>query len=163
MAMDLKAKTKIELDNLVRNYAAAGKTNDPVYLSVLEERSLRQDHGLLIQNSKDVVVLAASQRRFVGYDELAKASGIPWSKAYVGLSSHLWHLANIGSKRGWGILTAIVVNKENVATGKLDDGAMKGFIQAARDLNFDVGTDHEAFLRGQQEQIFLAAAGGSIA
>lgn len=162
MAINLKAKTKVELDNLVRNYAAAGKTDDAAYIDILEERSRRQDNGLLIEASREVVVLAAGQRRFVGYHELAKASGIPWSKAYVGLNNHLWHLANIGSKRGWGMLTAIVVNKENVATGKMDESAMKGFIQAATDLHLDVGTDHEAFLRHQQEEVFLAAAEGSL-
>jgi hypothetical protein len=46
-----------------------------------------------------------------------------------------------------------VVNKPNVATGKLEPQALKGFIEAARLLDYPI-TDEQAFLREQQARVF---------
>ncbi len=51
------------------------------------------------------------------------------------------------------MLSAIVVNKPNVATGKMDPETLDGFIKAARQLGHIV-TDEEAFLKEQQKLVF---------
>jgi hypothetical protein len=51
------------------------------------------------------------------------------------------------------MLSAIVVNKPNVATGAMDPATLKGFIGAARELGYQV-TDEQAFLREQQTRVF---------
>jgi hypothetical protein len=50
-------------------------------------------------------------------------------------------------------VSAIVVNKQHVATGKMEPETLKGFIAAARDLGLPV-TDEESFLREQQDRVF---------
>jgi hypothetical protein len=60
------------------------------------------------------------------------------------------------------MLSAVVVNKQNVANGSMESETSKGFLAAARDLGYSI-TDEEAFLREQQRQIFkwaLTSAGG---
>ena len=54
---------------------------------------------------------------------------------------------------GWPMLSAIVVNKPNIATGKMDPATLKGFVTAARALGHAV-TDEEGFLRKQQAAVF---------
>jgi 5-methylcytosine-specific restriction protein B len=51
------------------------------------------------------------------------------------------------------MLSAIVVNQENVATGKMERKTLKGFIGAARDLGYVI-TGEEVFLKEQQELVF---------
>jgi hypothetical protein len=51
------------------------------------------------------------------------------------------------------MLSAIVVNQGNVATGRMEPDTLKGFIAAARNLGFSI-TDEETFLRQQQHRVF---------
>ena len=52
--------------------------------------------------------------------------------------------------------SAIVVNKQNVASGRLDGRAREGFINAARESGFDV-SDPAAFVKEQQQAVFAWA------
>jgi len=51
------------------------------------------------------------------------------------------------------MLSAIVVNKPNVASGRMEPETLKGFIAAAKELGLSV-TDEETFLRDQQRLVF---------
>lgn len=51
------------------------------------------------------------------------------------------------------MLSAIVVDKPNVATGDMSASALDGFIRTARQLGYTV-TDERAFLKNQQEACF---------
>jgi hypothetical protein len=58
----------------------------------------------------------------------------------------------------WPMLSAIVVNKPNKETGRMDPATLKGFVAAARVLGHAV-VDEEQFLREQQAEVFKWAAG----
>jgi hypothetical protein len=52
------------------------------------------------------------------------------------MSEHLWKLVEYGHLRHKVLFSAIVVNTSNVFTGRMDPGTLKGFIGAARDLDY---------------------------
>jgi hypothetical protein len=108
-----------------------------------------------------IVRSAARQRKFLSYKELADASGVAFNKARYAINDHLWQLVEYAHRRGWPLLSAIIVNKSNVRTGDMEPRTLKGFISAAHDLSYPV-TDVHAFLHKQQACVFeWAAAGGS--
>jgi hypothetical protein len=51
------------------------------------------------------------------------------------------------------MLSAVVVNKPNVDSGKMEPETLKGFIAAARELGYSI-LDDEAFLKEQQDKVF---------
>ncbi len=51
------------------------------------------------------------------------------------------------------MLSAIVVNKQNVNTGKMEAETLKGFIDAARALGYLIN-DEKCFLKEQQQCVF---------
>lgn len=55
------------------------------------------------------------------------------------------------------MLSAIVVNKSNVGSCRMEPETLKGFIGAARLLGYVI-TDEEAFLREQQDKVFAWAS-----
>ncbi len=59
------------------------------------------------------------------------------------------------------MMSAIVVNKENAATGDMEPATLKGFVAAARELGHVV-TDDAAFLVAEQQALFEAAENGRI-
>lgn len=101
-----------------------------------------------------IIRRAARERRYVSYKELADASGADWGQVRYAIGQHMWDLVEYAHRMGWPMLSAIVVNKPNVTTGRMEPETLKGFIAAARDLEYDIGDDEEAFLREQQEKVF---------
>jgi hypothetical protein len=69
------------------------------------------------------------------------------------MGGHLWRLVEYAHRKGWPMLSAIVVNQRNVATGKMEPETLKGFIAAAKDLGYVV-TGEEGFLKEQQGLVF---------
>jgi hypothetical protein len=69
------------------------------------------------------------------------------------LNSHLWVLVDYAKRRGWPMLSAIIVNKKHVATGDMEEPTLEGFVEAARALGYTV-TDRLRSLREQQEKCF---------
>jgi hypothetical protein len=51
------------------------------------------------------------------------------------------------------MLSAIIVNKQHVTTGDMDEPTLTGFVEAARALGYVV-TDATEFLKQQQELCF---------
>lgn len=142
-----------ELKHLIANHQKKGIHNTPVYLEALREQAKRTGHGLNFDKSFDVIRAAAANGRFVSYKELADASGADWGRVRYSVGPHLWLLVEYAYRMGWPMLSAIVVNKQNVATGDMEPSTLKGFVGAAHELGL-TATDHQAFLREQQRLVF---------
>jgi hypothetical protein len=128
-------------------------TADSVYVEALAEHARRIGKGLDFEKSYDAIRNSAVERRFMSYKELADASGAEWSKVHYSIGGHLWSLVEYAHRKGWPMLSAIVVNKPNVACGNMEPETLKGFIAAAKQLGLSV-TDERAFLRDQQRRVF---------
>ncbi|OPH82705.1 hypothetical protein B2M20_11565 [Nitrobacter vulgaris] len=73
------------------------------------------------------------------------------------MPQHLGQLVRLTHERGWPIPSAIVVNKGDVDTGKLDGTAREGLLAAAKDVGLTVG-DPEQFVKEEQQKVFAWAA-----
>lgn len=157
MSIDVAGLSDRELDNLIDNHRRLGATDRPVYVNALAERGRRGGKGLAFEKSMEIIRRAAQERRFVSYKELADASGADWGQVHYSIGSHMWGLVEYAHRMGWPMLSAIVVNKPNVTTGTMEPDTLKGFIGAAKLLEFDTGDDEEEFLREQQQKVFAWA------
>ncbi len=155
MAINLVEKTDQEISNLIINHRSKGLTSSPLYLAAEAEQARRNPSVLEFERSRAFILAAARERRFIGYGQVAEASGATWSQARRAMPAHLWTLVSHAHDKGWPMLSAIVVDKPNIATGKMEPPALKGFIRAAHDLGRrDIDVDGEKFLRNEQERLF---------
>jgi hypothetical protein len=145
-----------QLENLIENHRRQRATNTPLYLDALRELEKRKGQGLDFDRSLSIIPQAARKGRFLSYKELADFSGVDWGQAHRAIGGHLWKLVEYSHLRHGILLSAIVVNKPNIATGKLEAQALKGFIEAPRLLDYAI-TDEQAFLKEQQASVFAWA------
>lgn len=145
-----------QLENVVRNHRARGKLDAPYFLEALEELARRKGNGLVFARSLDLIRIAAAERRFLSYKDLADGSGADWSRVRYAMNRHLGDLIQYAHGKGWPMLSAIVVNQQNVATGAMEPETLKGFAEAARWLGYSVH-DEKTFLEEQQRLIFAWA------
>ena len=139
-------KTDLQIDQWIQNHEKKGATGYPLYLDLLEERARRGEERslLLLQHSLSLLRRAAIQQTCVSYGDLAKESGVEWSKArhrMNGRGGHLDHLLDVCFAKGLPMLPALCVNKGGIASGELDETALKGFADGARRLGFAVSED----------------------
>jgi hypothetical protein len=153
MPINVASLTKAEIENLIENHRRQGATDADLYVEALDELEKRKGNRLEFGKSLPIILDAAKARRFLSYKELADASGADWNQVHYAIGDHLWKLVEYAHRRKWPLLSAIVVNKSNVETGKMEPETLKGFIAAARELNIAV-TDGEQFLAEQQKQVF---------
>ncbi|HLY54019.1 MAG TPA: hypothetical protein VKS60_00595 [Stellaceae bacterium] len=125
----------------------------PACLEAMRELERRTGKGLEFDKSYDLIRAAAARGRFLSYKELADASGADWNQVHYAMNGHLWGLVVYSHHKGWPMLSAVVVNKANVATGDMDPTTLKGFVAAAQVLGYTVH-DEVAFLREQQHRVF---------
>jgi hypothetical protein len=142
-----------QLKNIIENYRRNGMQSDSVFIEALAEQARRIGKGLDFQKSYNAIRNAAVEGRFMSYKDLADASGAEWSKVHYSIGEHLGSLVEYAHRKGWPMLSAIVVNKPNVASGNMEPETLKGFIAAAKELGLSV-TNEERFLRDQQERVF---------
>jgi hypothetical protein len=155
MPLDLSTKTDQEIDNLIENHRRKSLLTAPLYLQAMAEKERRRGNGLEFSKSVDIILAAARQRRFISYKELADASGAKWEKVHYAMNRHLWDLVSWAHGHGWPMLSAVVVNQENVETGEMKPETLKGFITAAHELNrTDIGPDDNGFLQAEQQRVF---------
>ncbi|RUU07490.1 hypothetical protein EOD08_38345, partial [Mesorhizobium sp. M6A.T.Ca.TU.002.02.2.1] len=109
--------------------------------------------SLDINKSYKAILVAARQGRFVTYGEVAAASGMEWKKARRPLPLQLDQLVFVSHERGWPLISAIVVSKENVETGRLEGESLAGFMAAVAKVGLTVD-DPQAFLHEQQKAVF---------
>ncbi|ERP98187.1 hypothetical protein Q669_23615 [Labrenzia sp. C1B10] len=110
-----------------------------------------------LEETKKAVLSAAREGRFISYKQVAEASGEDWIKVRRQMPQHLKDLISFGHSQGWPVLSAIVVNHDNLQTGRLEPDSLKGFVSAARELGYSID-DEEGFLRAEQDKVFAWAA-----
>ena len=88
-----------------------------------------------IEKTYGAILAAAKEHRFITYGDLAAASEVPWNKARRVVPQQLGQLATIAHERGWPLLSAIVVTKENTKSGRLEGKALNGFLSAAENIS----------------------------
>lgn len=133
----LAEKTDAEINQWIANHEKNGATNTPLYQELLEERARRsQGEGRLsIDTSLELLIQAATEQRCVTYGDLAKASGVDWSRArhkMSGANGHLDQLLDVCHTRHLPMLPAICVNESGRQTGELEPAALSGFAAGAR-------------------------------
>ncbi|RWM07978.1 hypothetical protein [Mesorhizobium sp.] len=143
-ARPISEHTTEQLQNLIHNYRK--NTTDPVYLAALDELARRKGQGLSFSKSLELIRTAAAERRCLSYKQIAEGSGVEWSKVRYAISGHLDDLLKYAHGKGWPMLTAIVVNQENLSTGRLEPQALAGFVKGAAIFGCPV-TDREQFLK----------------
>lgn len=148
--------TDKQIQALIDNHRRLGATDKPTYHSALGEQARRRGGGLSFEQSVPIILAAAREGRFLSYKDLADASGADWNKVHYAIGNHLWRLIEFGYRMGWPILSAVVVNKVNVESGRMEPDTLKGFISAAEELGYLVG-DELAFLQEEQEKVFAWA------
>ncbi len=149
-----------QLANLIANYQRQGRVDDAYYLDALAEMARRKGAGLDFEKSFRAVLKAARERRFLSYKQLADESGVEWSKVRYAANQHLRDLLEFAHRKGWPLLSAIIVNQKNLAEGQMEPTTLKGFCEAARSLGYAIA-DEEAFLKDQQQRVFGWAASRS--
>lgn len=114
---------------------------------------------LNIDRSIAAILEAARREDFISYGAVAKASGFDWSFTMNHLMpKHLDMILAKADARGWPLITAAVVNKQNIGSGKLEEKSLSGFVSGARGLGYEVGdSDRHAFLEEQQRETFAFA------
>ena len=158
--IDVTKLSKDGLQNLIKNYRDRNAADEANFRDAVVELEGRIGKGLNFEKSKAAIRSAAKERRFLSYKDLADESSADWSKVRYEVGGHLWRLISDARDHGMPMLSAIVVNKPNVGTGKMEPETLKGFIAAAKALGHTV-TDEEAFLRDQQDAVFAWGSGSS--
>ena len=156
MPVDLKSKTDRELDRLIKNHHDKGRTAAPLCQAALAERARRKAPGVDIRKSLEQLYIAARERRCLCYKDLADASGADWSKVRYLVTGQLGDIVALAKEKGLPMLSAIVVNKPDVESGRMRGGALEGFAAAARWLGLDYGSAG-ALQEEQREAVFDAA------
>ncbi len=92
-------------------------------------------------------------RTFTSYGDLAAANGLEWQQARRPMNHHLWDLVRYSNERWRFMISAILVDKPNVATGIMNSDTLAGFCKAADSLGYRIG-DPQGFLKDRQEKTF---------
>lgn len=156
MPIDLEKLSNAQLETLIENHRTKKATGAPLYADALLVLEKRKGKGLDFDKSLSIIWQAAIEGRFLSYKELADASGADWGQVHYEIGRHLWRLVEYAHQRNLPMLSAIVVNKPNIDSGRMEPDTLKGFIGAARLLGYAV-TDEEAFLKEQQARVFASA------
>ena len=158
MPITVETLSNTQLENLVENHRRKRATDAPLYVDALRELEKRKGKGLDLDRSLAIIRQAAKEGRFISYKELADTSGVDWNQVRFAMNGHLWNLVEYSHLRHGILFSAIVVNTSHVATGKMEAETLKGFVGAARLLDYAI-TDEQAFLKEQQACVFAWARG----
>ena len=142
-----------QLANLIANYKRLGNVDDAYYIEALSEMARRNGRGLDFDKTFRAVLKAANQRRFLSYKQLAEESGVEWSRVRYAANRHLGDLIEYAHRRGWPLLSAIIVNQQHLEDGRMEPSTLNGFCEAARALGYSIA-DEQAFLKDQQDRVF---------
>jgi hypothetical protein len=150
---DVKSLDNVQLENLIENHRAKGATDRTLYIEALAEQAKRTGKGLDFATTMRVIKQAAAEKKYLSYGEIAAASGVDWNKVRYAIGPHLDSLLEYCHRNGLPLLTAIVVNKQNLQSGDLEAESLKGFVAGARKIGIPI-TDEKSFLRDQQRLVF---------
>lgn len=104
--------------------------------------------------TRALILAAARVRRRLSYGEVAAASFLAWPEARRRMDAHLQGVCAASLRAGGPLLSAIVVNRGGIATGRMEARALAGFTTMARRLGVAVGTDPAEFLAREQARVF---------
>ena len=156
MAVDLAAKSMAELKTILENHEKKGKTDAASYHATAAELSKRNSGGLSLDKTIGLIRQAAETGSYLSYKQVAEGNGAIWNKVSHAMSKHLLEVSIHAHRLGWPMLSAIVVNKQNAASGTMEAATLKGFCACAAGLGMEIG-DPPAFLQAQQTAVFKAA------
>jgi hypothetical protein len=156
MPIDIEKLSTPQIETLIHNHRTKKATGAPLYADAIRELEKRKGKGLDFEKSLSIIWQAARESRYLSYKELADASGADWGQVHYEIGGHLWRLVEYAHQKNLPMLSAIVVNKPNIDSGRMERDTLKGFIGAARLLGYPV-TDEEAFLKEQQARVFASA------
>ena len=151
---DFSSMTDDEIETWIFNHERKRATHSQLYGHLVEERNRRHGQGLSLDVSIPFIIRAAKKRRFVSYGDLAEVNKQEWAKVRYPMNKHLGDIISYSRNKGWPPLTAIVVNGENVETGDMEQTTLKGFVEAARWLGYDVADPAHLYLRKCQKDCF---------
>src|SRR5881628_2567552 len=94
---DLRAKSDDDIEQWIKNHesrAVEGATKLPFYHELLEERARRAQarHLLNMERSLEHLAQTAIRQECTTYGDLAKASGVEWSRARHQMNGPAGHL-----------------------------------------------------------------------
>lgn len=161
MAVDLTAKSVDALTTILKNHESAGKTDAPSFKAALAELGKRTKAGLSLDRTVEIIIAAAKAGHFITYKTVATESGVKWNSANVTMPKHLLAVSEHGHRKGWPMLSAIVMTQSHQADGLMDPSTLEGFTKAAITLGHEV-IDPVQFLKDQQAAVFAAAKAGKL-
>jgi hypothetical protein len=152
-----------QLQNTIDNYRRWNMTHVLLFADMPAEQEMRRGKELTFATSLALVQQASKDRRFICCKDLADGSGADWSKVHYQIGGHLFRLDEYSYLRHGIMISAIVVPKEHIATGKMTPSMIKGFAYAVEHLlpKDEINCFHrdpEAFYREQQPKVFDWAA-----
>jgi hypothetical protein len=147
----------LKLEDLIAEYEALGKYPEEYY-EARRQLELQKTGGLDFDKTVMAIHQAAKEQRFISYKEVADASGVPWGSARRPMNRHLGRLLGWCDKKGYPLLSAIVVDKQHLPNGEMLPGTLKGFITGVQmHTRQAVSHDHEQYLRQKQAEVFAWA------
>jgi hypothetical protein len=161
MVIDLSTKTVDELKTIIANHEKLGKIKAQRYLAAGVELAERSAGNLSLNKTVAIIAAAAKDGVFLGPKDVADRSGAIWARVHYAMTKHLLDVSRHAHRLGWPMLSAIVVNKQNVGDGVMEPDALTGFCNCARALGIEV-EDEPAFLKTQQAAVFEAAKEGRL-
>jgi hypothetical protein len=162
---DFSRKNDLQIKQWIENHEVKKAFSAPLYRELLDERARREESKsrLSVDRSLQILQEAARLGQCTSYGDLAKASGVEWSKARLrmnGAGGHLDQLLDVCHVRALPLLTAICVNKSNVESGELDQNALTGFAVGARRLGYSF-TDEIGFHRAKRDECWAWGRGNA--
>jgi 5-methylcytosine-specific restriction protein B len=122
--------------------------------SLLAELHALETAALCPARTRAAIVTAARARRFLSYGEVAAASFLAWPEARRRMDAHLQGVCAASLRAGGPLLSAIVVNRTGLATGRMEARALAGFTAMAGRLGVTVGSNPADFLAREQTRVF---------
>jgi hypothetical protein len=122
--------------------------------AVLAELHALEAAALCPARTRAAILAAARARRCLSYGDVAAASFLAWPEARRRMDAHLQGVCAASLRAGGPLLSAIVVNRGGVATGRMEPRALAGFTAMARRLGVAVGPAPADFLAREQARVF---------
>jgi len=157
---NLETKSDADIDQWIANHERAGKTQSTLYQELIVDRNRRHGKGLDLATSIAALTKSAKEKRYISYGDLAAANGLTWSKARLRMNGKHGHMDDILAychSHEMPLLTAIVVGKNHLDSGEMDEETINGFVAGIRRLGVSV-PEPVAFLKECQSECFAWAA-----
>ncbi|WP_417410525.1 hypothetical protein [Hoeflea sp.] len=157
---NLENKSDADIDQWIANHERAGKTRSTLYQDLIVDRNRRHGNGLDIATSIAAMTISARENRYISYGDLAAANGLSWSKARPRMNGNHGHLDDLLAfchSHEMPLLTAIVVGREHLDSGEMDEETINGFVAGVRRLGVSV-SEPVVFLKQCQSDCFEWAA-----